>query len=64
MCFARLDGALWLVGRETADGKLGAGPRSVQVIEQVDRYHGRRLHEEPDRCIDRRRAISAPLTME
>jgi hypothetical protein len=39
-------------------------PQSIRLIEQRDRYHGGGLYEPPERCIDKHRAIAAPLKME
>ena len=61
---ARLDGALRLIERKIADGKLGAVPHLIRVLEQLDRYHGERLYAPPPECREKDKAIAVRLKME
>ena len=61
---ARLDAALRLIERKIAEGKLGAVPHLIKVLEQLDRYHGERLYEPPPDCREKDKAIAVRLKME
>jgi hypothetical protein len=44
---ARLEGALRMIEREIADGKLAAVPHLIKVLDRLDSYHGGGLYTPP-----------------
>jgi hypothetical protein len=61
---ARLDGALQLAQSHIAQGKLGAVPHLIKLLERLDVYHGGELYAPPLRTREKDRGTAIRLKME